>query len=132
MTPRPGVKYSEPGEVLRTSEPLGSFLGMIPGIRSTSPLSLEDSNQIPAMLWSNLPPEVVEKLLALGGRFPGFGAEAQIDAPPLIRDAAGCERGHEALEIDDAGAERPVRAGKMFVEGAVGIVEVQMGNFALE
>jgi hypothetical protein len=67
-----------------------------------------------------------EQLLAALGDVPGIRPEAQVDGPPVVRQAFPGEARHQGAEIDHAVAERGVRAGLVVARGVLvaGIVAV--------
>src|SRR5438874_724395 len=69
--------------------------------------------------------KLVENALAVRGDAPGVGPETEIDAPPVIRHAAGHEFRNELIEVEDALPERDVFAG-VAGERAVGIPELHV------
>src|SRR3712207_9245079 len=70
--------------------------------------------------------EVVERRLALGGRVPSVGPEAQVDRPPVVADPLPRERRRQRVEVEHALAEGRVRAGlvaarRVLVAGVVAV-----------
>src|SRR5206468_4286143 len=63
---------------------------------------------------------------------PGVGPEAEIDAPPVVGDAACQQLRHELIEVEDAGAEGYMPGAAVLGESAIGVGNLQMRDLTLE
>src|SRR5258708_31343259 len=90
------------------------------------------SDRMPRLSFIILLQITIERLLALLRGLPGFGPEAEVNAPPVGRGAAVQEGGDELVEIQVSLAERVGGAGLVAVQPAVRVDHMDRAHAALE